>query len=129
MTDYAYRVWMASALGERAYLTHVMPSFEVDSNVQERCLAWMWLIVANSWRNEGGELAEEGVILLTGFRRRFPASVCVPAMMKQCGDFFWGDEFGEGFREVWSRNEQGAEAIHLDHEYLQQSGHSQRPDE
>lgn len=104
---YSYREWMSNGLGTREFLSDTLPEFQPSGNSQGRCLAWMWLIVANSWRYEDRRLTERGSKLLRAFKLRYPTLTCAPLMRWLCQEFFWEVEFEDGFQEIWNQKDRG----------------------
>jgi hypothetical protein len=94
------RSYPTALRGSRFEITKIIGSYSPQSQTEEECLIWMWIVIIDSWRL-GRRLQPSGISLLFNLQLRFPALRQVSAVTDVANRFIWTDDLNKSVYVYW----------------------------
>lgn len=93
--------WSLPVTGGRTILTQQTFNCQVESDIEKRCLIWIWLIAIDSWAVESGDIPETARWLMQRLRERYPETSAWSYVSNVVSDFFWTQDLETSCEGYW----------------------------
>jgi hypothetical protein len=94
------RSYPTALRGSRFEITKKIGTYSPQSQTEEECLIWMWIVIIDSWRL-GSRLQPSGISLLFNLQSRFPALRHVSAVTDIANRFIWTGDLNKSVHVYW----------------------------